>query len=309
MEATAAKLPKGSKKRGILYDITSKMQGIVSVIAPYKESEIIRAEQWDWLPTSSPFYDGNSGFVAVQRQWAINDGKTPEEARFQTEMPVAGRGGSLAKPRIPNNRHMINDKNNGNFVSDSSVPKMEQGGGSRLATRERVNSNIQETRRGNQSSNFNQYAQQTSQISRSTIQNITEENYFYFKNQTILWKGYNPKGTGLDYQIYQRVDINWSQVRTAGDKRFIGKTNAEAAQKGLAPQLSDGNFATLHHLGQKSTGPLVEANTRYHGVGKLGQQILHGQYGVNKPHPTLQPDRTRFNVDNREYWKWRVNNR
>ena len=79
----------------MLYDITSKMQGIVSVIAPYKESEIIRAEQRDWLPTSSPFYDGNSGFVAVQRQWAINDGKTPEEARFQTEMPVAGRGGEL----------------------------------------------------------------------------------------------------------------------------------------------------------------------------------------------------------------------
>ena len=95
IDATAAKLPKGSKERGMLYDITSKMQGIVSVIAPYKESEIIRAEQWDWLPTSSPFYDGNSGFVAVQQQWAINDGKTPEEARFQTEMPVAGRGGEL----------------------------------------------------------------------------------------------------------------------------------------------------------------------------------------------------------------------
>ena len=121
MEATAAKLPKGSKERGMLYDITSKMQGIVSVIAPYKESEIIRAEQRDWLPTSSPFYDGNSGFVAVQRQWAINDGKTPEEARFQTEMPVAGRGGSLAKPRIPNNRHMINDKNNSQSISTQNT--------------------------------------------------------------------------------------------------------------------------------------------------------------------------------------------
>ena len=112
MEATAAKLPKGSKERGILYDITSKMQGIVSVIAPYKESEIIRAEQRDWLPTSSPFYDGNSGFVAVQRQWAINDGKTPEEARFQTEMPVAGRGGGLKSTSSPKTSHSLKDIEN-----------------------------------------------------------------------------------------------------------------------------------------------------------------------------------------------------
>ena len=112
MEATAAKLPKGSKERGMLYDITSKMQGIVSVIAPYKESEIIRAEQWDWLPTSSPFYDGNSGFVAVQQQWAINDGKTPEEARFQTEMPVAGRGGGLKSTSSPKTSHNLKDIEN-----------------------------------------------------------------------------------------------------------------------------------------------------------------------------------------------------
>ena len=112
MEATAAKLPKGSKERGMLYDITSKMQGIVSVIAPYKESEIIRAEQRDWLPTSSPFYDGNSGFVAVQQQWAINDGKTPEEARFQTEMPAAGRGGGLKSTSSPKTSHSLKDIEN-----------------------------------------------------------------------------------------------------------------------------------------------------------------------------------------------------
>lgn len=34
--------------------------------------------------------------------------------------------------------------------------------------------------------------------------------------------------------------------------RFIGKTNAEAAEKGLAPQLNNGSFATLHLLGQDS---------------------------------------------------------
>ena len=30
----------------------------------------------------------------------------------------------------------------------------------------------------------------------------------------------------------------------------------------LAPQLGDGNFATLHHLGQNARGPLAEASAR-----------------------------------------------
>ena len=146
MEATAAKLPKGSKERGMLYDITSKMQGIVSVIVPYKESEIIRAEQRDWLPTSSPFYGGNSGFVAVQRQWAINDGKTPEEARFQTEMPAAGRGGSLAKPRIPNNRHMINDKNNSQSISTQNTSDTKGTGGKAAANIAQIEKLVEQER-------------------------------------------------------------------------------------------------------------------------------------------------------------------
>ena len=60
----------------------------------------------------SPIYDGNSGFVAVQRQWAINDGKTPEEARFQTEMPVAGRGGGLKSTSSPKTSHSLKDIEN-----------------------------------------------------------------------------------------------------------------------------------------------------------------------------------------------------
>ena len=57
----------------------------------------------------SPIYDGNSGFVAVQRQWAINDGKTPEEARFQTETPVAGRDGELKATFFPKTSHNLKD--------------------------------------------------------------------------------------------------------------------------------------------------------------------------------------------------------
>ncbi|WBW96120.1 HNH/ENDO VII family nuclease [Oceanirhabdus sp. W0125-5] len=65
----------------------------------------------------------------------------------------------------------------------------------------------------------------------------------------------------------------------------------------------------LHHIGQDSRGALAEASTRYHGVGKYGQHILHSQYGKNTPHPNFPINRKKFNVDTREYWKWRVQNR
>jgi hypothetical protein len=123
------------------------------------------------------------------------------------------------------------------------------------------------------------------------------------------WTATRQKGTQQTYQVYQRTDINWNQTRTAGDKNFIGKTNAEAATKGLPPQLPDGNFATLHHIGQDSRGPLAEASTRYHGVGKYGQDTLHSQYGKNTPNPNYPIDRSKFGVDTREYWKWRAENR
>ena len=98
-------------------------------------------------------------------------------------------------------------------------------------------------------------------------------------------------------------------IRTSGDKNFIGKTNAQAAERGLSPQLSDGYFATLHHIGQDSRGALAEASTRYHGVGKYGQDILHSQYGRSTPNPNFPIDGSEFGVDTREYWKWRVGNK
>ncbi|MPQ31927.1 hypothetical protein E4V42_10850 [Clostridium estertheticum] len=96
-----------------------------------------------------------------------------------------------------------------------------------------------------------------------------------FTSEKIEWTATRPKGTQQTYEIYQRNDIEWDMIRTSGDKNFIGKTNAEAAGKGLPPQLSDGNFSTLHHTGQDSRGAIAEASTRYHGVGKYGQDILY----------------------------------
>ena len=122
-------------------------------------------------------------------------------------------------------------------------------------------------------------------------------------DKKVTWTA--PNGTQQTYKVFQRNDINWDMVRTNGDKRFVGKTNAEAARAGLAPQLDDGYLATLHHIGQDSRGAIAEASMRYHGVGKSGQNILHGQFGKNKPHPVFPVDRKKFNQDTRDYWKMR----
>ncbi len=130
-----------------------------------------------------------------------------------------------------------------------------------------------------------------------------------FSDTPITWTAVRPRGTRQTYEVIQRTDINWKRIRLGGDQRGIGLTNDEAARRfGLAPELDDGNFATLHHVGQDARGPLVEVSTRYHGVGKPGQDILHSQFGRCQPHPTRPIDRRAFDVDTREYWRWRGNN-
>jgi len=131
-----------------------------------------------------------------------------------------------------------------------------------------------------------------------------------FEAAKTTWTATSASGTRQTYQIYRRTDINWNRIRTSGNERGVGLTNAEAARRhGLPPQLNDGHFATLHHIGQDARGPLVEASTRYHGVGRPGQRTLHGQFGERKPHPTNPVDHEVFAFDKREYWQWRELNR
>ena len=122
----------------------------------------------------------------------------------------------------------------------------------------------------------------------------------------ITWTA--PTGTGQTYKVWQRTDIDWNMVRTnpKGAEKFIGKTNVEAAKAGFSPELSDGSFATLHHINQNGLGNLVEASTRYHGVSKPGQDVLHSLYGRSKPHPTNPVDRTKFGQDKKAYWQERA---
>jgi hypothetical protein len=129
-----------------------------------------------------------------------------------------------------------------------------------------------------------------------------------FTNRT-TWTATRPTGTAQTYNVIQRNDIDWNAIRTNGPSDFFGRTNAEAAKRGYSPQLPDGNFATLHHIGQDARGPLAEANTSYHGVGKPGQDALHGLYGRNAPNLYYPINRDAFRIDSRDYWQWREQNR
>ena len=126
----------------------------------------------------------------------------------------------------------------------------------------------------------------------------------------ITWTA--PTGTGQTYKVWQRTDIDWNMVRTnpKGAREFVGRTNREAAHAGIAPELADGFSATLHHINQNGLGNLVEASTRYHGVGKPGQNALHSLHGKldGKPrgHPTNPIDRPKFDQDKMSYWRQRI---
>ncbi len=119
--------------------------------------------------------------------------------------------------------------------------------------------------------------------------------------------------TGITYKVFQRLDINWNQIRTAGPREFIGETNAEAARAGLRPQLPDGSFVTIHHSQQSAIGPWFEASTRYHNILNAQEPPLHPFKGKQNPYYPLGKGpgslRDQFQtIESPEYWKWRVEN-
>jgi RHS repeat-associated protein len=118
--------------------------------------------------------------------------------------------------------------------------------------------------------------------------------------------------SGNSYRVFQRSDINWNHVRTTGDRRGRGLTNAEAAERfGLAPQLPDGHFATLHHSQQNALGPLFEASTRYHNIRNINRPPLHPYGAAGHPSNPMGsgPGSPRQVFQDREvgeYWMWRA---
>lgn len=123
-----------------------------------------------------------------------------------------------------------------------------------------------------------------------------------------------PNGTKQTYKVHQRDDINWDHVRTnpKGPREFVGKTNTEAALSGFRPELEDGNFVSLHHVGQNAIGPLVETSTKLHDFNfnnKEAFKVLHNQFS-GKKHPDFPVNHDhKWKSDVREYWKWRINSK
>ena len=118
----------------------------------------------------------------------------------------------------------------------------------------------------------------------------------------------SPSGTKQTYKVYQRKDIDWSMVRSNpdGPKKFIGKTNKEAALSGLRPELPNGDLVSIHHVGQNAKGPLVEISSKTH---SRSHKALHSQFGTNMKHPEfpVQHD-NKWKSDVRNYWTWRIEN-
>lgn len=81
-------------------------------------------------------------------------------------------------------------------------------------------------------------------------------------------------------------------------KDWLGRTNIQRMQKGLAPIGHDGKSVNIHHIDQTDDGPVVEISATEH---SKHTKILHDNTG-QKP---SQINRSEFNKWRYRYWKWR----
>jgi hypothetical protein len=114
------------------------------------------------------------------------------------------------------------------------------------------------------------------------------------------------KGTGNNYTVYQRSDIDLDLVF----KTKTGKitTNREIMSNGGTPYVKDANGnmvqLNLHHSQQQGSGPLFEVTSTTH-QNSTNQNALH-PYGQEK-NPNDPVDRTSFGKDRNQYWQDRLN--
>jgi len=111
-----------------------------------------------------------------------------------------------------------------------------------------------------------------------------------------------------EYEVYNNVGlreigINGKKCLVRGDIAWdredsMGRTNIERAREGLSPINVDGESIELHHIGQKSDGPLAEL-TRDEHRGRDNFSLLHDS-GIE-----TEIDRGIFNRERNEHWKER----
>jgi hypothetical protein len=119
------------------------------------------------------------------------------------------------------------------------------------------------------------------------------------------------KGTGNNYTVYQRSDIDLDltldNLNKINPQTGTYYTNREWMAKGNTPYVKDssGNMIqlNLHHSQQQGSGPLFEITSTTH-QNSTNQNALH-PYGQEK-NPNDPVDRTSFDKDRTQYWKDRL---
>ena len=139
---------------------------------------------------------------------------------------------------------------------------------------------------------------------------LSEEEKQQIKNET-GWSDeiINAIGSMDEYEIYrdaglQEVEINGRKCLVRGDidwdqKDSMGRTNKERAEAGLSPINKEGETIELHHIGQRSDGPLVELTPDEH-RGKENYSVLHDTQKES------EIDRVAFNGERSHHWTERA---
>lgn len=139
---------------------------------------------------------------------------------------------------------------------------------------------------------------------------LSEEEKQQIKNET----GWSDEiidaiGSMEEYRIYrdaglQEVEINGRKCLVRSDidwdqKDSMGRTNKERAEVGLSPINKEGDTIELHHIGQKSDGPLAELTPDEH-RGKENYSVLHDTQKES------EIDRVAFNGERSNHWNERA---
>lgn len=139
---------------------------------------------------------------------------------------------------------------------------------------------------------------------------LTEEERQQIKNET-SWSDeiINAISSMEEYRIYRDAELQEADIK--GRKSLVksdidwdledsmGRTNQERAEAGLPPIDKEKNTIELHHIGQKSNGPLAELTPDEH-RGKENNSVLH-----NTQKPT-EIDRSTFKTERSNHWKERA---
>lgn len=139
---------------------------------------------------------------------------------------------------------------------------------------------------------------------------LSEEEKQQIKNET----GWSDEiidaiGSMEEYRIYrdaglQEMEINGRKCLVRNDidwdqKDSMGRSNKERAEAGLSPINKDGDTIELHHIGQKSDGPLAELTPDEH-RGKENYSVLHDAQKES------EIDRAAFNGERSNHWRERA---